>query len=82
MLHALGQSQQDLRHAYEELRRTGAPLPGSIAELTPDSRMTRHTAGLVVTPASAVFLKLSWEYWDTTDFGRFHTYHAGVGGAF
>lgn len=69
-------------YRYEELRRTGAPLPGSIAELTPDSRMTRHTAGLVVTPASAIFLKLSWEYWDTTDFGRFHTYHAGVGGAF
>lgn len=69
-------------YRYEELRRTGAPLPGSISELTPDSRIVRHTGGFVVTPASAVFLKLSWEYWDTTDFGRFHTYHAGLGGAF
>jgi len=67
---------------YEELRRTGAPLPGSIAELTPDSRVVRYTGGVVWTPASAIFLKLSWEYWDTTDFGRFHTYHAGLGGAF
>jgi len=69
-------------YRYEELRRTGAPLPGSIAELSTDSRFVRHTGGFVVSPASAVYLKLSWEYWDTTDFGRFHTYHAGLGGAF
>ncbi len=69
-------------YRYEELRRTGAPLPGSVAELTPDSKMIRHTGGFVVTPATAIFVKLGWEYWDTTDFGRFHTYHAGIGGAF
>lgn len=69
-------------YRYEELRRTGAPLPGSVAELTPDSKMVRHTGGFLVTPAAAVYIKLSWEYWDTTDFGRFHTYHVGIGGAF
>jgi hypothetical protein len=69
-------------YRYEELRRTGTPLPGSISELSADSRFVRHTGGVVVTPAQAVFIKLSWEYWRTTDFGDFHTYHAGIGGAF
>lgn len=69
-------------YRYEELRRTGAPLPGAVAELSPDSRMVRHTGGVVWTPAQALFVKLSWELWQTTDFGDFHTYHAGIGGAF
>lgn len=69
-------------YRYEELRRTGTPLPGAVAELSADSTFKRHTAGLVVTPASSLFVKLSWELWQTTDFGEFHTYHAGIGGAF
>ncbi len=69
-------------YRYEQLRRTGAPLPGAIAELSADSRFVRQTAGVVVSPAQAMFIKLSWEYWQTRDFGDFHTYHAGLGGAF
>ncbi len=69
-------------YRYEELRRTGTPLPGSVAELSADSTFVRHTGGLVVTPNSAIFVKLSWELWQTTDFGEFHTYHAGMGGTF
>jgi hypothetical protein len=69
-------------YRYEELRRTGSPLPGAPAELTANSRFTRYTGGVVLTPAQNVFVKASWEYWDTSDFGRFNTYHAGIGGAF
>jgi hypothetical protein len=69
-------------YRYEELRRVGSPLPGAPAELSANSRFTRYTGGLVVTPASNVFVKASWEYWDTSDLGRFNTYHAGIGGAF
>ncbi len=69
-------------YRYEELRRRGTPLPGAVAELTEDSQMLRHTGGLVITPASAIFVKLSGEQWQTTDFGDFQTYHAGIGGAF
>jgi hypothetical protein len=69
-------------YRYDELRRTGTPLPGSLPELSADSRFVRHTGGFVVTPASSIFVKLSWELWQTSDFGEFHTYHAGIGGAF
>jgi hypothetical protein len=69
-------------YRYEELRRKGTPLPGAVSELTQDSEMVRHTGGLVITPATALFVKLSWEQWQTTDFGDFQTYHAGIGGAF
>ncbi len=69
-------------YRYEELKRTGSPLPGAPAEMTANSRFTRYTAGLVLTPAVNVFVKASWEYWDTSDFGKFNTYHAGIGGAF
>jgi hypothetical protein len=69
-------------YRYDELTRRGSPLPGSPAELTANSRFRRHTGGVVVTPAQNVFVKASWEYWDTSDFGSFNTYHAGIGGAF
>jgi hypothetical protein len=69
-------------YRYEELRRVGSPLPGAVAELSEESEFVRHTAGLVVTPTPSLFVKLSWELWQTTDFGEFHTYHAGIGGAF
>ena len=69
-------------YRYEELRRSGTPLPGSIAELSRDSKFVRHTGGFVITPANALFVKLSWEFWKTSDFGDFHTFHAGIGGTF
>lgn len=71
-----------LVYRYEELKRTGSPLPGAPAQMTASSRFTRYTGGVVLTPAQNVFVKASWEYWDTSDFGRFNTYHAGIGGAF
>jgi hypothetical protein len=71
-----------LVYRYEELKRTGSPLPGAPPEMTANSRFTRYSGGVVITPASNVFVKASWEYWDTSDFGRFNTYHAGIGGAF
>jgi hypothetical protein len=69
-------------YRYEELARKGTPLPGAPAEMTADSRFIRYTGGVAVTPAQNLVVKLSWEYWDTTDFGRFQTYHLGLGGAF
>lgn len=69
-------------YRYEEMRRSGTPLPGSVAELSKDSKFLRHTGGFVITPASALFVKLSWEFWKTSDFGDFHTFHAGIGGTF
>jgi hypothetical protein len=69
-------------YRYEEMKRTGSPLPGAPAEMSADGRFVRYTGGVVVTPAQNVFLKASWEYWDTSDFGRFNAYHAGIGGAF
>lgn len=69
-------------YRYEELRRTGSPLPGAPSDMSADSRFTRYTGGVVLTPAQNVFVKASWEYWDTSDFGSFNTYHAGIGGAF
>ncbi len=69
-------------YRYDELRRSGTPLPGSAAELTRESKFVRHTGGLVLTPAQALYVKLSWELWRTTDFGEFQTYHAGMGGTF
>jgi len=69
-------------YRYEELWRRGTPLPGSVPELSADSTFVRHTGGLMITPVAALYLKASWELWQTTDFGDFHTYHAGIGGAF
>jgi hypothetical protein len=72
----------DAVYRYEELAREGTPLPGAPAEMSADSRFVRYTGGVAVTPAQNLIVKLSWEYWDTTDFGRFQTYHVGLGGAF
>jgi hypothetical protein len=69
-------------YRYEEMRRMGVPLPGSIAELTPDSKMVRYTAGIVLTPAEHIFAKLAWEYTESTDFGDFQAFRGGIGGAF
>jgi hypothetical protein len=72
----------DAVYRYEEMAREGTPLPGAPAEMSADSRFVRYTGGVAVTPAQNLIVKLSWEYWDTTDFGRFQTYHVGLGGAF
>jgi hypothetical protein len=69
-------------YRWDELRRTGTPLPASVAQLAADSTFRRHTGGVVITPAAALYVKLSWELWQTTDFGDFQTYHVGIGGAF
>lgn len=69
-------------YRYEELRRIGTPLPGAPPEMSSNSRFTRYTGGVVLTPAQNLFVKASWEYWDTSDFGSFNAYHAGIGGAF
>jgi hypothetical protein len=79
--HPLGKH-LDLVYRYDELKRTGVPVPGSNAALTPDSKFVRYTAGAVWTPASAIFVKANWEMWDTTDFADFQSWHFGVGGAF
>jgi hypothetical protein len=71
-----------LAYRYDELRRSGTPLPGAVDGLSPDSRFARHTGAFALTPASGLQIKLSWELWRTTDFGEFHTYHAGIGGTF
>ena len=69
-------------YRYEELKRTGTPLPGAPADMTADGRFVRYTGGVVITPAQSIYVKLSWEYWDTSDYGKFQSYHAGIGGAF
>jgi hypothetical protein len=69
-------------YRYEELARKGTPLPGAPVEMSEDSRFVRYTGGVAVTPAQNLVVKLSWEYWDTTDFGQFQSYHAGIGGSF
>ena len=79
--HPLG-NHLNVVYRYEELKRTGSPLPGAPAEMSADSRFVRYTGGIVVMPAQSVYVKLSWEYWDTTDYGKFQSYHAGIGGAF
>ena len=67
-------------YRYDELRRTGMPLPSS--SLSTDSLIKRYTGGIVLTPAQAVFMKLGWEYWEPKDFAKFHSFHVGFGGAF
>jgi hypothetical protein len=69
-------------YRYDELHRVGVPLPGATAALSTDSKIVRYTGGLVVTPAQAIYVKLSWERWEPTDFPTFDSYHAGLGGAF
>jgi hypothetical protein len=69
-------------YRYDLLERLGVPLPGSSAAMTPSSRLTRATAGLLLTPAASLFVKLSYEYWMPSGYPEFHSGHVGVGGAF
>jgi len=69
-------------YRYDQLARRGVPLPGSAAAMTPDSRLERWTGGVMITPASSFYVKLSYEYWMPSDHPEFHSGHVGVGGAF
>jgi hypothetical protein len=69
-------------YRVDRLERLGVPLPGSAAAMTPRSRLDRATAGLVLTPAASLYLKLSYEYWMPSHDPRFHSGHLGIGGAF
>jgi hypothetical protein len=69
-------------YRYDRLDRLGVPLPGSTSAMTPRSRLERGTAGLVLTPAASLFVKVSYEYWRSSLAPAFHSGHVGVGGAF
>jgi hypothetical protein len=69
-------------YRVDRMDRIGVPIPGSLTALSPDSRIKRYTAGVMVTPVASFFLKASYEYWDMSDFGAIHSVHAGVGGSF
>lgn len=69
-------------YRYDKLERLGVPLPGSSPRMTPNSALERATAGMVITPSSGIYLKLSYEYWKPNGFVAFQSGHAGFGGAF
>ncbi len=69
-------------YRYDKLERVGVPLPGSVAEMTPDTALERLTVGTVITPVSGIYMKLSYEYWKPSTFVVFHSGHVGFGGAF
>jgi hypothetical protein len=69
-------------YRYDKMERLGVPLPGSVAAMTPSSAIERFTAGTVITPASGIYIKLSYEYWKPTSFVVFQSGHVGFGGAF
>jgi hypothetical protein len=81
MEHPLGKYVSAI-YRYDELRRAGVPLTGASPTFSADSRITRYTAGVVITPAQNIYMKMNWEYWKPTDFEKFHSYHVGFGGAF
>ena len=57
-------------------------VPISISSTPGKPLRQQRTAGLVIRPTSALFVKLSYEYWMPSDFPAFHSGHVGVGGAF
>jgi hypothetical protein len=69
-------------YRYDKLERIGVPLPGSVANMTSNAAIERLTVGTVITPASGIYMKLSWEYWKPTTFVVFQSGHVGFGGAF
>lgn len=77
--HPLG-SHFQVVYRYDQLRRKGMPLPGST--ISPDASIIRNTAGVVFTPASSVYMKLSWEQWMSQSYPNLQSIHFGVGGAF
>jgi hypothetical protein len=66
----------------DQLRRSGAQLPGADDPAATFARITRTTVGAVVTPAKATYVKAGWEYWDGSGYPSFHAFQFGLGGAF
>jgi hypothetical protein len=66
---------------YDELRRRGTPLSAS-SSISADSTIQRYTAGLMITPAPSLYVKVGYEYWTSTDFDPLHSAHLGLGGSF
>jgi hypothetical protein len=62
------------------LRRRGNVLETS--EMRADSAIIRHTAGLAIAIRSALRLKLSYEYYDFSDFEDESVVHVGIAGPF
>lgn len=62
------------------LRRRGNVV--NTSELRSDSAILRHTAGLALTVWSALRLKLSYEYYDFSDFDDESVIHLGLVGPF
>jgi hypothetical protein len=62
------------------LRRRGNVLITS--DLREDSAVLRHTAALAVLLHASLRLKLSYEYYDFSDFDDEHVIHAGIAGPF
>ncbi|MBI3181592.1 MAG: hypothetical protein HYZ28_05575 [Myxococcales bacterium] len=79
--HPLGRHLQ-IVYRLDGLRRAGQPLPGSVAELSPDSQILRYTQGAQLLLGDAVFAKVSYERWWMSDFPEVNVLHAGVGGTF
>jgi len=55
---------------------------GDVASMTPNTAIERLTVGTVITPASGIYMKLSYEYWKPSTFVVFQSGHVGFGGAF
>jgi hypothetical protein len=67
------------------VREDGLRRRGNVAmnsELRSDSAVIRHTAGLAVLLRASLRLKVSYEYWDFTDFSDESTAHIGIAGPF
>ena len=67
------------------LREDGLRRRGNVAmnsELRKDSAVLRHTAGVAVLLRSSLRLKLSYEYYDFTDFSDESVAHVGIAGPF
>jgi hypothetical protein len=67
------------------LREDGLRRRGNVAMTSPlrkDSAVLRHTAGIAVLLRSSLRLKLSYEYYDFTDFPDETSAHVGIAGPF
>jgi hypothetical protein len=62
------------------MRRRGNVVEGSA--MRADSQIIRHTAGLAIAIRSALRLKLSYEYYDFSDFDDESVVHLGIAGPF
>ncbi len=71
-----------LVYRADALRRVGVQLPGADPRLSPDSWILRYTQALQLELAYGVYLKGEYQYSWMNDFPSFHSFHAGLGGAF